>query len=585
MSGLAFPLALLGLITVPLLIAIYLLRLRSRRHPVSSLFLWHGLHLTHAGGRRLRRLERSLLLLLEVVVLCLLAVAAAGPWRLQSLISTRLVVVLDDSFSMQAVSGTGSARDRAAAALTRNLGGGAFRRVLWLRAGRRAELLGESSQPAALPPEIGRRWQCTAPAADLGRALELAFEIGGKQARVLVLSDQPPPPELEPGSGRIRWLASGRAAGNVAIVAAVRSAAGGTDRCLIEVANLADAPATVPVTIAPAAAATLPVLELAPGEHRRLIFSLPQSAAGGAVLCRLPEDALGLDNQALLLPSRQAPLQVANEISDPGLRRLVQRAVDATGHTVTARDRPELVISDRGERSPSGDEWVVRLLAEPDAAAYVGPFVLQHSHPLCAGLSLEGVVWAAGRSRSSPGEPVITAGNVVLVSDSPDRRGRHLIRMRWRPEHSTLQLTPDWPILVANLVAWRRLDLPGPEHSNLRLGESVTVNLPPGSEQLQVEAPDGERRAAAVIDHRAVVEATRPGRYQLYAGDTTYELAVHAAAAEESDLRQSASGSWGSWQEESALGSGRRSLAWLAALLALAAAVLHQALWLRRSPA
>ncbi|MCP4534874.1 MAG: hypothetical protein GY831_27080, partial [Delftia sp.] len=325
---------------------------------------------------------------------------------------------------------------------------------------------------------------------------------------------------------------------------------------------------------------------LAPGEQQRLLFTVPPGT--GDVHCRLPADDLVFDNQALLLPPRQPLLEVANEVSDPRLHQLLQRALEASGQ-VKVGDQAGLVFSDRGERSPATpDEWVVRLLAEPEAAAFVGPFVLQN-HPLTAGLSLAGVVWAAGRSQPFPGEPVITAGNVVLMSDSVDHRSRHLIRIRWRPERSTLQLTPDWPILISNLVSWRQLSLPGPDRSNLRLGEVVTVTLPAKARQLLVEAPDGERLTPAIIDRQGMVEATQSGRYTLRAGATTFAVAVHVAAAPESDLRSAVSGTWGSWAQATAQGRaadkprrgfGQRSLSWLAALLALAAAVGHQALWI-----
>jgi hypothetical protein len=404
----------------------------------------------------------------------------------------------------------------------------------------------------------------------------MAFELGGPRAQVLVLTDHRPA-DPESLSRRVRWLAHGHPAGNLAITRAVRSRGQDNDRCLLEVANLSDRPVQAPISIT----ATTPVkLDLAAGQSRRLVFSVP--AATELLECRLPDDRLGIDNHCLLLGSRQRRVRVANEIRDPQRYDLVQRAAAATGDIVSSQGEPDLVISDRGDRSPQAGEWVLRLLAEPDAAAYVGPFVLQRHHPLTTGLSLEGVVWGAGRSRVVPGEPVVTAGNQVLISDTSDRQGHHTIRLRWRPELSTLQLTPDWPILIANLISWRRQALPGPERSNLRLGETVAIPVPAAVEQLQVLAPDGESFAVPVADLQAVLAPDQPGLYRLSAGDQSFRLAVHASSARESDLRGAISGEWGSWGRSTGSGSGRRSITWLVALIALAAAVGHQVLWLGR---
>jgi hypothetical protein len=47
----AFPLAFIGLLAVPALIAIYLLRSRARERKVSSLFLWPHERQMWSGGR------------------------------------------------------------------------------------------------------------------------------------------------------------------------------------------------------------------------------------------------------------------------------------------------------------------------------------------------------------------------------------------------------------------------------------------------------------------------------------------------------------------------------------------------------
>ena len=112
---LTYPLALIALAAVPALAAIYILRNRFRRRPVSSLVLWRFQVQSKAGGAKINRLQLPLLFFLELLALVILVVAATGPhWQLPQ--SARpLIVVLDDSFSMRAardgVSAQASARD------------------------------------------------------------------------------------------------------------------------------------------------------------------------------------------------------------------------------------------------------------------------------------------------------------------------------------------------------------------------------------------------------------------------------------------------------------------------------------------
>src|SRR5947207_8829176 len=96
-----YPVALFGLLAVPVLVAIYLLRNRFRRQPVSSLMLWLDAREARQGGTRLRRLQTPLLFLLELAVLVLLALAATDPQVRASEGTRPLIVVLDDSYSMQ----------------------------------------------------------------------------------------------------------------------------------------------------------------------------------------------------------------------------------------------------------------------------------------------------------------------------------------------------------------------------------------------------------------------------------------------------------------------------------------------------
>src|SRR5271170_7449537 len=117
---LTYPLALVGLVAVPTLIGIYLLRNRFRRQEVSSLMLWVDARAARDGGTRLRRLQTPLLFLLELLALLLLVFSASDPQMRLTQGTRPLVVVLDDSFSMLA-GGEKSPRDLSLKALDEEL--------------------------------------------------------------------------------------------------------------------------------------------------------------------------------------------------------------------------------------------------------------------------------------------------------------------------------------------------------------------------------------------------------------------------------------------------------------------------------
>src|SRR5919106_750351 len=78
--GLAAPLALLGLLSVPLIVAFYMLRLRRNQQRVSSTYLWQQLVRDVEANAPWQRLRRSPLLLLQLLLAILLAVLVARPF-------------------------------------------------------------------------------------------------------------------------------------------------------------------------------------------------------------------------------------------------------------------------------------------------------------------------------------------------------------------------------------------------------------------------------------------------------------------------------------------------------------------------
>jgi hypothetical protein len=97
------PLALLGLVFVPLILAFYMLRLRREERTVSSTYLWQHLVRDVEANAPWQRLRRSLLLLLQLLLVLLLVVLVARPvLERPAGLARDLVVVVDASASMAA---------------------------------------------------------------------------------------------------------------------------------------------------------------------------------------------------------------------------------------------------------------------------------------------------------------------------------------------------------------------------------------------------------------------------------------------------------------------------------------------------
>ena len=571
----ALPWMLLGLLGLPALAAIYWLRSRAKPRTVSSLFLWADQRRPRQGGRIFQRLQTPLTFLLELLAIAAIAVAAAAPAVTRSRYARPLVLVLDDSYSMLA-GGDASTRDRASQKLAEE-----FRRTDYVArvilAGAQPRLLGATVRSADQLPGILVQWTCTAPTAGLEPAIALASEVGGASSRILVVTDHAPSGELP--AGKIEWWGCGQTLGNIAITAASRDASAGgadEDRVLLEVTNFGIAPAQTELVLSGAnlGAPSHKSLELDAGAATRIILNL---TVGSAELhATLGKDDLAIDNEVVLVSPRRRPLRVQFSMADADksttdLRALLVRAVESCGQAVLVETRPDLVITDHEQPKPA-NAWQFEALRGPDPLSYEGPFVLDRSHPLTEGLSLDAVIWSAAPAVIPGGTPVVTAGNRVLMADSEDASGRHKIQMVLDPDLSNLTATPDWPILVANLVRWCLAATPGPAASNIRLGQTLRITLADDATATgnAVITPPGTAAQSLPIHGKQLeVHPDRIGLYHVRAGSLQFPFACNALNADESNLATCASGKWGSWNESDVYQDQRVSLDWAFILLAL----------------
>ena len=580
------PLGFLSLLAIPGLVAIYLLRTRSRRYPVSSLMLWTNQQQARQGGLRVERLQTPLLFFLELLAIMLLALAVAAPIIRTMQGSMPLMVVLDDSFSMLAgVDET--PKNRAIAALEEELAPQRLnpfvnRRyaVRYVLAGTEPQVLNETARTAAEAITQLEAWKCLSPSADLEAAVNLAAELGGEKALILFLTDEPPPQIL--GADRMQWWGFGIPQPNVAFVNATRTATDSGERCLLEVTNLSPYAGSteliVEVDDAASQSSSSPLyratLEIGPKATRRIFLNLPVGTP--PLKAQIDNDVLAIDNEVVLLPERRKPVLVDIRVGDPRLRSFIENALASTDRALSAKATPELVFLDNTMvADDSSEAWYMRFITEQEASAYLGPFVVDLTHPLTEGLSLSSVVWGAGVEEQFMGTPIITAGNVPLLTDTERFTGIHEIRLRLQPDLSTLQNSPNWPILMWNLLEWRASQTPGLERANLRLGEVAVLTTRLDTESVEVVSPGGEVSMRSVPDRAINLRAEAVGIYSVHTGIDKYVFSSNALDQAESDLTNKATGRWGGWGQDTLRWWGYQSFAWFFLLLVIGILTLH----------
>lgn len=568
---LTYPLALIALAAVPALAAIYILRNRFRRRQVSSLVLWRFHVQSKSGGSKIHRLQLPLLFFLELLALILLVAAASGPhWKLPQA-SRPLIVVLDDSFSMRAVRDGVSAQARAKEYLEKLY---RFQPPPYTRlilAGTEPRALGSTIKSWHEVDELLSQWKCWSPQASIDSAITLAAELGKEQANILVLTDHKPPDE-KISNQRLEWYAFGWPLDNFAIINASRSAFGDQDRCLLEIANYSDSPRSTKLTVQTGSNVLQnSTISLGPHESQRLVFNIPSTVP--SLCASLEPDALVEDNEVELLPPIRKRVRVQVALTNQNLSALANRTLDATGFRAAISENPELVIHD-SDSSVGSNAWSMVWSTAAATNAYTGPFVVDNSHPLAEGIALEGVIWTGASMTNMPGDvPVILAGNVPLFSERQDFLGRHHITLNLNPELSTVQNTPDWPILFWDILSWRISEMPGLKESNVRLG--TDVNLKTTGEAVTIMQPDGEKTSFPKTGGELAIETPMPGVYSVIMGSTTNQFSVNALAADKSDLSTCASGQWGKWSEDVAVRLEETSAVWIFGLLALAFLTAH----------
>lgn len=488
----ANPWGLLGLLSLPAILAIHLYHRRFPPMLVGGLHLWGAESEVRAAGRRRDRLPITLTLLLELLAALLLTLLWSQP-RLGGLQGVRhLVVVLDNSASMQAKPSDGpSFRERAIAQLEERVETLGPRGVVTLiMTGHRPVRLAGPAVSWEVAREKLVDWQPAAPAHDFHPAWDLASQLVEDSGELLFFTDHVPGATARPPRG-MEVVSVGQVVDNVAITAArwTFSTTDNTGRVFLRVSNLGREAVSSSVKAAARGQTVFSKsLTLDPGETLPMEAPLSGGLGEVTVSVETPGDGLELDNRVTLIEPKPRRVHVAIDLpeSDSAYEMLERVLGSMPDLELSDVENAHLVIQP-GDRLPvsRSDLWWLGIgpldrSAEAQKAAVTfrdsTPYVLEKRNPLLEGVVLGGIFWGGAQKTDLALEPLIRYDEFPLYAALRGTRTRgYLLNIDFAK--SNLQNSPDWPILMNNLLEARRDNLPGLRRWNYRVNEGIQFRL------------------------------------------------------------------------------------------------------------
>ena len=590
-----FPWALTALVALPITVVIYLLRNRSKKQVVSALFLWSSPNLSANQGQRIQKVQSSWLLFLELIILTLLALAAADVhvrWLRQD---PPTVLILDDSWSMQA------SKSQAVETIQKWV---SQRRIVFpvqvVRVGKTTTRDGEPcNYPADLTARLAQ-WsdnKMKAPECDDSTLKETIerFCSSGKPVHAVVVTDCPRAGLAQ--DGKVTVLSVGKSRANLAFTSAVRfpSAVDGQDVVIVEIANLSTKNQTVncQLQVESQTPRSLDSVVIPAGASSEIKASVPVDKTAAL---ELPKDVLEIDNRVVLPPLPRQTVRVRLDVSNPVLAPAVKKAVelsqDGQRKVELVSSNEDLLVTDNPAISSARVnqlQFVVpsQPLDKIDPTIYKGPYIANSSNSLMTGTDFSGVLWGVEKNdwRVEGGESsLLSVGDLPLIVQRVTTTGVSVVRLRFIPELSNFIQSPNFPIFIYNVLKQSGASIPGLRTSSVSAGEAFVFHSEQNnSEPLEILSPDDSKTSVPFRLGQAVYLPYDIGVYKIASKAKTHPASVNALNRNESDLRSLESGEWGAQysaqQKERQFASLRVPLL----LLALALAVVHQILARRSS--
>ncbi|GAB4271917.1 MAG: hypothetical protein Kow0029_10060 [Candidatus Rifleibacteriota bacterium] len=528
------PMAFYAAVSLVVVAGIYMFRRQSRDVRVSSLMLWNYVKVPAEGGRKPTLPQTPLVLLLELLILSLFIIAAADPRAIIGEATMPLIVILDDSFSMNAGIDK-TPREEGLDLLNNEVFSKKLYRISLIRAGVFSEFIGRRDMQPGEAEQLIENWRCNSPDGDIDEALKLAAESFNPGTRILVVTDSKPPSEL---SENITWYGFGQPMHNLAITAANRYSLGNVDRCFLEFSNFSDNSARLTGKIVDETANRIIEnldMQMAPGSIRRIRFTVKSTK--DVIRAEIENDGVLFDNKVWLLPVRKRPVKVSTNLLNGSLKRLIEKTVAASDNAVPESVEPDIIFTmNQPDYVSEPEAWNFEFAVATSPALAHGVVTMDHNHPLCDGLPDVKAAWAIRPEAKITGYPLLSTGDFLLLTIRQSDAGLTKFQMNFCCDYSNLQHTSFWPVLFWNLFSFRQNRFPGPVDYNFRSGMEVAVNTKIGEKEVYVQKPDGKTEKIPVWSGAGSFIADETGLYKIHAQNASWTISVNLVSARESNL-------------------------------------------------
>jgi Ca-activated chloride channel homolog len=563
----AFALTLL----LPVVVAMYLLKLRRIEREVPSVFLWKRMVRDVEANAPWQRLRRNLLLLLQLLFLAALIFTLARPFTwTEGTGGQSLILILDSSASMGAVDIPPS-RLEAAKNQARSLVDAAEEgtRLTVISAGVEAQVMVSSTQDRRQAHLAIERVQPGAGSSNLSIALELASALAARQpdTEIVVLSDgRVELPERMAIKGHLRYLPIGLSGDNQAIgqLSLEPSPSGSSLTAFAQVVNYHDAPVDTRLSLY-ADGLLVNVYDLSiPARGQRAVIAEDLDVETKLLEAQLNrEDALPADNRAVAVPLVRESARV-NLVSRgnlfletamvllPGIDGLVFDPGEGEVWQPT-----EMTILDGyvpiTATLPAGNLFFVAPVRSTDYFTVTGKIenpqlrVLDPEDPLVRHVALAEILVQDAVVISPPDwARVLVVGEAggqrvpILMAGQVD--GRRIVILAFDITHSDLPLQVAYPLLMANLVSWLTPGQGGVLPAQVSPGQAVSFSVAEDVTNVSVTRPDGRTVRLQPEQGRVTFSSTGDlGVYTLRWGQSSRaSFAVNLFSPDESDLKPAA---------------------------------------------
>ena len=559
------PLALILTILLPIIVAMYFLKLRRTEQVISSTYLWRRMVRDIEANAPWQRLRRNLLLLLQLLFLMVIIISLARPFTwTEGAIEDAVIIIFDTSASMAATDVNPNrlriAKDQARLLIS-NLPPDS--RCTIIDAGIKSSVLISSSQDKRLLNQAIESINTQNGASDMTSALELASAIAARQpdTEIVVYSDGNVnlPVQLAI-NGRVSYQPIGTSGDNQAISLVNLTPENDGVTAFIQVINQSNSPVQRRlILLADGQLVDAHDFEI-PAEGQTSIIS-----EGLPIETRIFEASFA-ESDVLLLDDTVWAVQRTPDIQNVILishgNRFLQTAlgllpnleietVQPEDYNVDLHnDLPNLTILDSyipTDTLPAGNLFFFGPIASTAYFSIEGtlenpiPQPVSETDSLLKYVDLSEVSILDATSINLPdwarpvlvdeisGKPLLFVGQVA---------GRRIAVFAFDLRNSDLPLQVAYPILVANLMDWLLPGSVGDIPTQTNPGQAITFSPPLGVTKLTVTSPDGSDTVLETQNGQVVYADTNQlGVYQVAWGeDKSLFFATNLSNPQESDI-------------------------------------------------